>query len=63
MLSILYKQRSVSRKVSLSGIPLKNGLPHEFNKGTFHTKMATIKDRNGMDLTKAKILRRCGKNT
>ena len=25
--------------------------------------MATIKDRNGMDLTKQKILRRGGKNT
>ena len=25
--------------------------------------MATIKDRNGMDLTKQKILRRDGKNT
>ena len=23
------------------------------NKGTFHTKMASIKDRNGMDLTEA----------
>ena len=33
-------------------------------KGTFHTKMGTIKDRNGMDLTEAiKILRRGGKNT
>jgi len=31
-------------------------------KGTFHAKMGTIKDRNGMDLTK-KILRRGGKNT
>ena len=33
-------------------------------KGTFHAKMGTIKDRNGMDLTEAediKILRRCGK--
>ena len=29
-------------------------------KGTFHAKMGTIKDRNGMDLT---ILRRGGKNT
>ena len=29
-------------------------------KGTFHAKMGTIKDRNGMDLTK-KILRRGGK--
>ena len=28
-------------------------------KGTFHT----IKERNGMDITKEKILRRCGKNT
>ena len=32
-------------------------------KGTFHAKMALIKDRNGMDLTEAEILRRCGKNT
>ena len=32
-------------------------------KGTFHTKMDTIKDRNGMDLQKQKILRRGGKNT
>ena len=26
-------------------------------KGTFHAKMGSIKDRNGMDLTEAKILR------
>ena len=26
-------------------------------KGTFHAKMSTIKDRNGMDLTEQKILR------
>ena len=32
-------------------------------KGTFHTKMGSIKDRNGMDLTEQKILRRGGKNT
>ena len=32
-------------------------------KETFHAKMGTIKDRNGMDLTEAKILRRGGKNT
>ena len=32
-------------------------------KGTFHAKMGTIKDRNGMDLTKAEELRRGGKNT
>ena len=31
-------------------------------KGTFHAKMGTIKDRNGMDLTEQKILRRGGKN-
>ena len=31
--------------------------------GTFHAKMGTIKDRNGMDLTEAEILRRGGKNT
>ena len=32
-------------------------------KGTFHAKMGTRKDRNGMDLTKQQILRRHGKNT
>ena len=32
-------------------------------KGTFHTKMGTIKDRNGMHLKEQKILRRGGKNT
>ena len=31
-------------------------------KGTFHAKMGSIKDRNGMDLTEAEILRRGGKN-
>ena len=31
-------------------------------KGTFHAKMGTLKDRNGMDLTEEKILRG-GKNT
>ena len=29
-------------------------------KGTFHAKMGSIKDRNGMDLQKQKILRRGG---
>ena len=33
------------------------------SKETFHAKMGTIKDRNGMDLQKQKILRRGGKNT
>ena len=27
-------------------------------KGTFYAKMGTIKDRNGMDLTKAKYIRK-----
>ena len=31
-------------------------------KGTCHAKMGIIKDRNGMDLTEAEILRRGGKN-
>ena len=31
-------------------------------KGTFHANMGLIKDRNGMDLQKQKILRRGGKN-
>ena len=32
-------------------------------KGTFQAKMGTMKDRNGMDLKKQKLLRRGGKNT
>ena len=32
-------------------------------KGTFHAKIGTIKDKNGMDLTKQMILRRGRKNT
>ena len=32
-------------------------------KGTFHTKMGTIKDRNGMDLTEAEDIKKRGKNT
>ena len=32
-------------------------------KGTFHAKMGSIKDRNGMDITEQKILRKHGKNT
>ena len=33
-------------------------------KGTFHGKMGTIKDRNGMEpFLKQKIVRRGGKNT
>ena len=32
-------------------------------KGIVHAKMGCIKDRNGMHLTKQKILRKGGKNT
>ena len=32
-------------------------------KGTFHTKMGTIKERNSIDLTETEILKRGGKNT
>ena len=32
-------------------------------KGTFHAEMGTIKDRNGIDLTEAEMLRRDAKNT
>ena len=28
------------------------------NKGTFHTKMGTIKNRNGMDLTEAEDIKK-----
>ena len=32
-------------------------------KGTFHTKMGTIKVRNSMDLTEAEDIKKSGKNT
>ena len=32
-------------------------------KGTFHAKMGSIKDRNGLDLTEAEDIRRGGNNT
>ena len=32
------------------------------SKGTFHAKMGTIKDRNGMELTEAEDIQRSGKN-
>ena len=32
-------------------------------KGTFHAKMATIKDRNGMDLTEAEDTRKRQEHT
>ena len=32
-------------------------------KGTFHTTMGSIKDRNGRELTEAEDIRRAGKNT
>ena len=32
-------------------------------KRTFHAKMGSIKDRNGMDLTEAEDIKKGGKNT
>ena len=32
-------------------------------KGTFHAKMGTIKDRNGMDLREAEDIKKSCKNT
>ena len=31
-------------------------------KGTFHAKMGTIKDKNGMDLTETEDIKKSGKN-
>ena len=33
------------------------------SKGTFHAKMGSIKDRNGMDLTEAEDIKRCQEYT
>ena len=36
-------------------------LPNLYDtKGTFHTKMSSIKDRNGMDLTEAEDIKKRG---
>ena len=32
-------------------------------KGTFHAKMGSIKDRNGLNLTEAEDIKKSGKNT
>ena len=32
-------------------------------KGTFHAKMGTINDRNGMDLTEAEDIKKSGRRT
>ena len=32
-------------------------------KGTFHGRMGSMKDRNGMDLTEAEDIKKSGKNT
>ena len=32
-------------------------------RGTFHAKMGTTKDRNGMDLTEAEDIKKSGKST
>ena len=34
-----------------------------YTKGTFHARMGTKKDRNGMDLTEAEDIKRGGQNT
>ena len=45
----------------------QNGKTRDFfkkmrdTKGTFHEKMGTIKDRNGMDLTEAEDIKKRGK--
>ena len=39
------------------------GKTRDLFKKISDTKMGSIRDRNGMDLTEAEILRRCGKNT
>ena len=39
------------------------GKTRDLFKRTFHAKMGTIKERNGIDLTEAEDIRRGGKNT
>ena len=38
-------------------------LPSALLRGTFHAKMGSIKDRNGMALTEAEDIKKSGKNT
>ena len=41
----------------------ENGKDYRDTKGTFHAKMGTIKDRNGMDLTEVDDTKKRWKNT
>ena len=40
------------------GLPSMGSQSRNATKGTFHAKMGSIKDRNGMDLTEAKDIKK-----
>ena len=54
-LSYQYKEIEENNRMGNTRDPFKN---IRDTKGTFHTKMGTIKDRNGMDLTEAEDIRK-----
>ena len=54
-LSDQYKDRKKNNRMGKSRDFFKK-IRH--NKGTFHTKMGTIKNRNGMDLTEAEDIKK-----
>ena len=54
-LSYQYKEIEANNRMGNTRDPFKN---IRDTKGTFHTKMGTIKDRNGMDPTEAEDIKK-----
>ena len=52
-----------NRGKQLNGKDWRSLQENERYQGNISEKMGSIKDRNGMDLTEVKMLRRAGKNT
>ena len=49
------------KEIEENNIRLEISLRKSDTKGTFHAKMGSIKDRNGMDLTEAKDIKKITK--
>ena len=56
-------QRNKRKTIEWARLEISSRLIRDIT-GTFHAKMGSIKDRNGMDLTEAEdVITRGGKNT
>ena len=62
ILSVIVTQYNMKDKLYQSNNYELNYFVSNYTKGTFHAKMGSIKDRNGMDLTETEDIKG-GKNT